>query len=169
MQESGHVTPRDGLQFSPMRVIILAMENPTVDSPQVVRGFVGSVGLGASISTPLALPSIPSPLPPCACASSYQDGICSYHDPRHPDNLGIVEECALALAQCVVQRAIIQSGLSKAEIARRLGVHHSTITKSLKGEHNLTVKTMARVLWACGVRMRIEIDTDTDSLTTNHE
>lgn len=61
------------------------------------------------------------------------------------------------MAQAVVSQAIIKSGLSKSEIARRIGRHHSAVSTALKGEHNLTVRMMARLLTTCGFGVRFEL------------
>lgn len=70
-----------------------------------------------------------------------------------PD-LDVLEEAALAMAQATIQNAITQSGISRAELARRLQRPRSFISRMLKGDHNLTVKTMARALAACGREVR---------------
>jgi transcriptional regulator with XRE-family HTH domain len=70
-----------------------------------------------------------------------------------PD-LEILEEAALAMAQATIQNAITRSGLSRAELARRLDRPRSFISRILSGDHNLTIKTMARTLLACGYEVR---------------
>ena len=70
-----------------------------------------------------------------------------------PD-LDILEEAALAMAQATVQNAINRSGISRAELARRLSRPRSFVSKMLTGSHNLTIKTMARALAACGEQVR---------------
>ncbi len=70
-----------------------------------------------------------------------------------PD-LEILEEAALAMAQATIQNAINRSGLSRAELARRLDRPRSFISRILGGDHNLTIKTMARTLLACGYEVR---------------
>src|SRR5437773_2642437 len=62
----------------------------------------------------------------------------------------VLEESALAMAQATVQKAMSESGTSKAELARRLERPRSFISRLMSGSHNLTVKTMARALVACG-------------------
>lgn len=68
--------------------------------------------------------------------------------------LEILEEAALAMAQAVLQNAITRSGISRAELARRLKRPRSFVSRMLCGDHNLTVKTMARALVACGEEVR---------------
>jgi transcriptional regulator with XRE-family HTH domain len=68
----------------------------------------------------------------------------------------LLEEAALALAQSVIQNAIDESGVSRAEVARRMERNRSFVSRMLSGSHNLTVKTMARSLAACGFEVRFE-------------
>jgi transcriptional regulator with XRE-family HTH domain len=68
----------------------------------------------------------------------------------------ILEESALAMAQSTIQGAINDSGLSKADMARRMCCNRSVVSRILNGHHNLTVKTMARALAACGSEVRFE-------------
>lgn len=70
-----------------------------------------------------------------------------------PD-LDILEEAALAMAQATIQNAINKSGISRAELARRLGRPRSFVSRLLSGDHNLTIRTMARALLACGYEVR---------------
>jgi len=71
-----------------------------------------------------------------------------------PD-VDVLEEAALAMAQAVIQNAINRSGISRAELARRLKRQRSFVSRMLSGDHNLTVKTMARALAACGEEVRL--------------
>ncbi len=69
---------------------------------------------------------------------------------------GILEESALAMAQATIQNVMNESGVSKAELARRMECDRSFVTRMLTGSHNLTVKTMARSLAACGFEVRFQ-------------
>jgi transcriptional regulator with XRE-family HTH domain len=71
-------------------------------------------------------------------------------------DLDIIEESALALAQSTIQNAITKSGLSRAEMARRMKRNRSLVSRLLNGSHNLTVKTMARSMAVCGFEVRFE-------------
>ena len=73
-------------------------------------------------------------------------------------DLGVVEETALAMAQATISNAMAASGVTRAELARRLECPRSTVTRMLSGGHNLTVKTMARVLAACGHEPRFSYE-----------
>jgi hypothetical protein len=68
---------------------------------------------------------------------------------EEPD-LEILSESALAMAQATIHKAMVQSETKKADLARRMDTPRSFITRMLTGSHNLTVKTMARALAACG-------------------
>lgn len=48
--------------------------------------------------------------------------------------------------------------VSKAELARRLGRTRAYITQILSGARNMTLRTFADVLFACGVRARIRLE-----------
>jgi hypothetical protein len=71
-------------------------------------------------------------------------------------DLDIIEESALALAQSTIQNAITKSGVSRAEMARRMKCNRSLVSRLLSGSHNLTVKTMARSLAVCGFEVRFQ-------------
>lgn len=71
-------------------------------------------------------------------------------------DLELLSETALAVAQSTIQNAINDSCITRAEFARRMGRSRSYITRILSGDHNLTVKTMARALGACGRQLHFE-------------
>lgn len=135
------------------------MTDPRLDPlPGPDSGFLTSAGVEASPGTSSSVPpdALPNALP-CPCAASYPGNVCPFHNPTHPDYGDIQEESALAMAQATISQAIIRSGVSRTEIARRLGLHHSSVSKALKGEHNLTIKNMARLLRVCGFGVRFEL------------
>lgn len=68
----------------------------------------------------------------------------------------ILEESALAMAQSTIQNAINRAELTRATLARRMLCNRSFVTMMLSGEHNLTIKTMARALAACGCEVRFD-------------
>lgn len=74
---------------------------------------------------------------------------CGREDP----DLEVLSESALAMAQATMQNAVDQSKISRATLARRMDAPRSFITRMLSGSHNLTIKTMARCLAACGYEM----------------
>lgn len=69
-------------------------------------------------------------------------------------NLDIFEETALAVAQAEIQDAMDKSCLRRTDLAMRLGKPRSFISKILGGNHNLTIRTMARLFAACGFELR---------------
>jgi transcriptional regulator with XRE-family HTH domain len=71
-------------------------------------------------------------------------------------DLDIIEETALAMAQSMMKTAITKSGISRAEMARRMKRSRSIVSRLLSGSHNLTVKTMARSMAVCGFEVRFE-------------
>lgn len=74
---------------------------------------------------------------------------CGREDP----DLEVLSESALAMAQATMQNAIDQSRISRATLARRMDAPRSFVTRMLSGSHNLTIKTMARCLAACGYEL----------------
>jgi|SRR5947209_20259026 len=73
-----------------------------------------------------------------------------------PVDFEIVEESALAMAQSTIQNAIDAAQISKADLARKMRCNRSVVSRMLRGSHNLTIKTMARALAACGCEIRFE-------------
>lgn len=71
-------------------------------------------------------------------------------------DFGVLEESALAMAQSTIQNAIGESRISRSELARRMQCDRSFVSRMLKGSHNLTVRTMARSLAACGFEVRFQ-------------
>jgi len=71
-------------------------------------------------------------------------------------DIEVLEESALAMAQATIQNAMHQADISKSEIARRMNCNRSFVTRMLSGNHNLTVKTMARSLAVCGFEVRFQ-------------
>ena len=68
----------------------------------------------------------------------------------------ILEESALAMAQSTIQNAINEAKISKADLARRMQCNRSVVSRILGGSHNLTIKTMAKALAACGSEIRFQ-------------
>jgi DNA-binding phage protein len=71
-------------------------------------------------------------------------------------DIEVLEESALAMAQSTIQNAINESGLNRAELARRMQCNRSFVSRMLTGGHNLTIKTMARSMAACGFEVRFQ-------------
>ncbi|WP_417554331.1 helix-turn-helix domain-containing protein [Microbacterium sp.] len=63
------------------------------------------------------------------------------------------QEAAMIDASELLATALETSGISRAELARRLGVSRGEITDRLKGERNITIRTLAETLHALGERL----------------
>lgn len=59
------------------------------------------------------------------------------------------ERCIVALTE-VLAAIMKEAGLSRAQLAKRLGVSKAHISQVLNGSRNMTLATVADVLWACG-------------------
>ena len=75
---------------------------------------------------------------------------------NNPIDIEVLEESALAMAQSTIQNVIQESRISKSDLARRMDIGRSGVTRMLSGSHNLTIKTMARALAVCGREVRFE-------------
>jgi predicted transcriptional regulator len=69
-------------------------------------------------------------------------------------DLESLEEMSLAMAQAEMQISMDESGLKRSQLAEKLGRPKSFISRILSGNHNLTIRTMARVFGACGFEIR---------------
>ena len=49
-------------------------------------------------------------------------------------------------------------GISRADLARRLGKSRAWVTKVLHGDRNLTLKTITEVLWELGYKSSIQTE-----------
>lgn len=66
------------------------------------------------------------------------------------------QEAAMVDASELIARALEMSGMTRADLARRLGVSRAEITARLKGERNITVRTLAETLHALGEKLVLE-------------
>jgi transcriptional regulator with XRE-family HTH domain len=74
------------------------------------------------------------------------------------DQIGILEESALAMAQATISNAMIRKKLTQGDLAKRLGHNHrSYVCRLLGGERSMTIRTLSRVLAACGYEIRFKI------------
>jgi len=55
-----------------------------------------------------------------------------------------------------IARLMQEQGVTKAELARRLGKSRAYITQMLSGSANLTVRTLAEVAYALGAEVKLE-------------
>jgi transcriptional regulator with XRE-family HTH domain len=67
-----------------------------------------------------------------------------------------VEALTMRLAD-VIQETLEAQGLSRADLARILGVSKAHITQTLSGQRNLTLKTVAEALHALDSRLKVEV------------
>jgi transcriptional regulator with XRE-family HTH domain len=55
-------------------------------------------------------------------------------------------------------RAMAENGLSKADLAEKLGTSRAHITQVLSGSRNMTLRTVADLAWACNQRAEIRLE-----------
>lgn len=63
-----------------------------------------------------------------------------------------VETLSLSLTD-LISDAMQTAGISRAELARRIGVSPAHVTQTLSGQRNMTLKTVAEALYALGLRL----------------
>jgi len=56
----------------------------------------------------------------------------------------------------LVARLMAEAGVSKAELARRLGTSRAHVTQLLGGETNMTVRTLAELAFALGAEVKLD-------------
>ena len=60
-----------------------------------------------------------------------------------------------------LQRALVieseRSGLSQSDVARRIGVHRSVISRELNGRQDITLGRVAELAWAIGREIEFEL------------
>lgn len=69
------------------------------------------------------------------------------------DELRAAEMMAERELLSIVREVVARSGLDRQEIARRMGVHKSGVSKVLNNPRNLTAKIAARLVRAAGERL----------------
>ena len=55
-------------------------------------------------------------------------------------------------------------GISRADLARQLGRSRAWVTKLLRGDRNLTLKTIVDILWELGYKPNVAVEPGYDSL-----
>jgi transcriptional regulator with XRE-family HTH domain len=63
------------------------------------------------------------------------------------------ERCIVAVTEAVGM-AMERAKLTRSEVAERLGKHKSYVTRALNGAHNMTLRTLGEILWACDAEVR---------------
>jgi transcriptional regulator with XRE-family HTH domain len=64
------------------------------------------------------------------------------------------QERAIVAATEAVERAIEQTGISRTEVAKRMGTSKGHISQVLSGARNMTLRTLGDLLWAAGFELR---------------
>ena len=67
------------------------------------------------------------------------------------------ERLVLWVSEALAQ-AMAVSGLSKADLAERLGTSRAHITQVLSGSRNMTLRTVADLAWACNQRAEVQME-----------
>jgi antitoxin component HigA of HigAB toxin-antitoxin module len=65
-----------------------------------------------------------------------------------------------------ILRVMEERGMSRADLARTLGISKASIGETLNGESNITLRKLADVAWALGGRMTITFDVPTPESVT---
>lgn len=77
---------------------------------------------------------------------------------RDPEIRRVFEEELLIGEATENVTALLKSlDLSQRELARRLGVSEARVSQILSGEENLTLRSLAAVGWALGLRFQLEL------------
>lgn len=76
------------------------------------------------------------------------------HVPTAVGQKRYARELAMLAATAALHRALKAAGLSQKELAERLGKSKGFVSRALNGRGNLTVGTIADILWACGQEWR---------------
>lgn len=66
------------------------------------------------------------------------------------------EENLVIDVQFLIQRLLNESGMSRADLARRVGISRARLTQMMKPDANLQLRTIARVLYALGAYATIQ-------------
>lgn len=70
----------------------------------------------------------------------------------------MTEEVKIGFAVCV-ERRMNQCGMSKADLARQLGTSQAYVTKILRGDANLTIKSMVELANAVDGTLHLHVST----------
>lgn len=69
-------------------------------------------------------------------------------------------EAAMVDAAELIGSALETSGMSQAELARKLGVSRSEVTARLRGDRNITVRNLASTLHALGATLEMSTSSE---------
>lgn len=77
-------------------------------------------------------------------------------DNRRAVYLGLVQQVESQIREAYAER--YEQGIeTQASLAEKIGVHKSAINRRLSGKNNLTLKTVADLVWALGRSIDVEI------------
>ena len=79
------------------------------------------------------------------------------------DRLVRQEELILQVTETLTQ-ALDEAGVTKAEVARRLGKSPGFVSQVLGGGRNLTLRTLSDIVAALGLRPTLQLSSDQESL-----
>ena len=65
-----------------------------------------------------------------------------------------------------IAEAMVAHGLSRADIADRIGTSRANVTQLLSGSRNMTLRSLARLAYACGMRAAIQFEELSDAVFT---
>ena len=57
-----------------------------------------------------------------------------------------------------IAEAMVDRGISRADIAKRLGTSRANVTQLLSGSRNMTLRSLAKLAYACGMRAAIQFE-----------
>jgi transcriptional regulator with XRE-family HTH domain len=78
---------------------------------------------------------------------------------RDREYAALLEEERLILdATEAIQRLMDEQAINRTELARRIGVTKGHVSQLLDGKRNMTLRTLAGLLWTLGHRARIETE-----------
>jgi hypothetical protein len=64
---------------------------------------------------------------------------------------------ALARALLLIQDALNRSGITRAEMSRRVGIWPYTVSRRMQGTVDMKIKTIAKSLAACGFQLEMQL------------
>lgn len=68
------------------------------------------------------------------------------------------QERLVVWATDALYEAMEEAGLSKAELAKRIGTSRAYVTQAFSGTRNMTLRTLADFAWACDSRFVVSIE-----------
>ena len=63
------------------------------------------------------------------------------------------ESCIVAVTEAIATR-MREAGLSRSQVAAKIGVTKGHVSQLLSGRRNMTLRSLADLLWACGFEVR---------------